>query len=123
VLQRTTRTSAPCRQFVELPNLIVQLAKLSETARPGVWRYEALVTNTGKGAATSVSVRFTVDGDLLDTLTVASVAPGETRSLVIRGPACRRVATLDVDPEKAIAETTDEDNLFELSCADLTNAG
>jgi hypothetical protein len=122
-LERASRRSAPCRQFVELPNLVAQFRKFSPTTSPGVWRYEAVVKNTGKGTATNVPVRFTVDGSVIDTLTLASLAPGESRSLAIRGPQCRRLAKLEVDPDKVITETTDEDNLSEWQCAGLTITG
>jgi hypothetical protein len=122
VVQRATRRSAPCRQFLELPNLITAFTR-AEEALPGVWRYQAFVRNTGEGPATGVPVRFTVDGDVVDTFTLASLASGETRSLAFRGPRCKRLATVEVDPEKRITETTDEDNLYEFNCADLTNLG
>ncbi len=120
---RAKRRSAPCRQFVVLPNLTIRLIGVFPTASPGVMRYSAAVTNTGKGAATNVPVRLTVDGDVVDTVALASIAPGEERSVAIRGPHCRRAAKLEVDPDKAIAESSDEDNLFELTCAGLRAAG
>jgi hypothetical protein len=119
VVERARRRSAPCRQFDEPPNLVVQLTRIAPSVLPGVMRYEVLVANTGKGAASGVPVRLAVDGDVVDTVTVASLGPGEERSLVIRGPECRRLAKLDVDPEKAIAESSDDDNVFELRCAGL----
>ena len=82
-------------------------------------RYEAIVQNTGKAAASAVPVRLTVDGDVVDTVTLASLAPGEQRSVAIRGPQCQRVVKLEADPEKAIAESSDDDNAFELSCTAL----
>jgi hypothetical protein len=123
VVRRARRRSAPCRQFDDPPNLVTQLARVAPTTLPGVSRYEAIVSNTGRGPATGVPVRLTVDGDVVDTVTVASLGPGEERSLVIRGPHCRRLAKLEVDPEKAIAESSDDDNTFELTCAQLRNAG
>lgn len=115
---RAKRTSAPCRQFVDLPNLTAQFTRSTETA-PGVWRYDVLVRNTGKGGATDVPVRLTIDGDVVDTRTLASLAPGETRKFPIRGPECTRLAKLEVDPDKAIAETNDEDNRYDWHCAGL----
>jgi hypothetical protein len=38
---------------------------------------------------------------------------------VIRGPECSRLVKLEADPEKAIAESSDVDNVHELSCAAL----
>jgi hypothetical protein len=116
VVERARRRSAACRQFDEPPNLVGELTRIGASSLPGVNRYEALVRNTGQGAAAAVAVRLSVDGDVVDTVTLASLAPGEQRSLVIRGPECRRLAKLEVDPEQAIAESSDDDNVFELPC-------
>jgi hypothetical protein len=122
IVERAHRRSAPCRQFTVLPNLTVQLLGIAPTTSPGVVRYRAAVTNTGKGPATAVPVRLTVDGDVVDTVSLASLAPGENQLVTIRGPECHRLAKLEVDPALAIAESSDEDNVFEHSCASLTNA-
>jgi hypothetical protein len=116
---RAKRRSPRCRQFVALPNLVARLTGLLPSRVAGVVRYEALVTNNGKAAASSIPVRLTVDGNVIDTVTVTSLAPGEQRSIVIRGPRCRRIVRLEADPQKAITETTDADNLHELSCTRL----
>jgi hypothetical protein len=123
VLTRAKRRSARCRQFVELPNLTTQLTGITATNVDGVVRYDALVTNTGKAAAGNVPVRLTVDANVVDTVTVSSLAPGEQRSLAIRGPECRKLVRLEADPQKSIAESTDADNASELTCAALTNLG
>jgi hypothetical protein len=122
-LARAKRRSAPCRQFVELPNLTTQITDVRDTEVPGVHRYQALVRNSGKAAATAVPVRLTVDGDVVDTLTLATLGAGEERSLTIRGPACNRLAKLEVDPEQVISEGSDTDNVAEFSCAALRNVG
>jgi subtilase family serine protease len=66
-----------------------------------------------------VPVRLTVDGDVVDTVTLASLAPGEQRSVAIPGPECHGLVRLEADPEKAIAESSDTDNVHELTCAAL----
>ena len=116
---RAKRRSARCRQFVTLPNLVARLTGVLSTKVAGVVRYEGLVTNTGKAAASAIPVLLTVDGNVIDTVTIASLAPGEQRSIVIRGPRCHRLARLEADPQKAITETSDADNLHELSCTRL----
>ncbi len=120
---RAKRRSARCRQFVELPNLVARIAAVDAGQVAGVVRYEALVTNTGKAAATDVPVRLTVDGNVVDTVTLASLAPGEQRTLAIRGPKCHSLVRLEADPEQAIAESSDADNAHELTCAALRNIG
>lgn len=118
VVQHTRRRSARCRQFVRLPNLVARIQAVIPTM-PGVVRYQALVRNTGHASASSIPVRLTVDGTVVDTVTIASLAPGEERSVVIRGPECHRVVRLEADPEQSIAESSDLDNAHELSCTDL----
>lgn len=123
VLARARRRSGRCRQFVELPNLATNITAVTPTKVDGVVRYDALVTNFGKAAASDVPVRLTVDGNVVDTVTIASLGPAEQRSLAIRGPECRRLVRLEADPEKSIAESSDADNASELTCAALRNIG
>jgi hypothetical protein len=116
---RARRRSARCRQFIALPNLVARITAVDVGQVAGVVRYEALVRNTGKAAATNVPVRLTVDGNVVDTVTVASLAPGEQRTVAIRGPKCHRLVRLEADPDQAIAESSDADNAHELTCAAL----
>ena len=122
VILRAKRRSAACRQFRTLPNLTVDLTRVVRSQVPGVWRYEATVANTGRAGATGVPVRLTVDGDVVDTVRIASLRRGERRTVVIRGPQCTRLAILEVDPDQAIAESSDADNADERGCAALMNA-
>jgi hypothetical protein len=123
VLARAKRRSGRCRQFVELPNLTAQLMGVTKTAVAGVVRYDAVVTNVGKADAGNVPVRLTIDGNVVDTVTIASLARGEQRALAIRGPECERTVRVEADPEKSIAESSDADNASELTCAALRNIG
>ena len=122
-LARATRRSARCRQFEELPNLVVRIARELRTKVAGVVRYEVVVGNSGRAAASAVPVRLTVDGTVVDTVMLASLAPGEKRTIVIRGPECTRLVRLEADPEQAIAESSDVDNVHELTCAALRKSG
>jgi CARDB len=118
-LARTRRRSARCRQFDELPNLVAGITAVLPVV-PGVVRYQAQVQNTGKASASAIPVRLTVDGKVVDTVKLASLAPGEERSIVIRGPECHRHVKLEVDPKQAIAESSDLDNSHELTCNTLS---
>jgi len=117
-IERARRRSPRCRQFLTLPNLTAKITRTRPSDVPGVVRYEALVTNVGEAAVAAVPVRLSVDGDVIDTVTFP-LAPGEARSVVIRGPQCRSLVRVEADPEKAIAETSEADNAHELSCANL----
>ena len=115
---RAQRRSARCRQFVALPNLVAKLTHVGPAKVPGVMRYESLVRNTGDATVAAAPLRLTVDGDVVDTVSL-SLAPHESRTVVIRGPRCNRLARVEADPEKAIAETSEADNAHELTCANL----
>jgi hypothetical protein len=117
-IERAERRSPRCRQFVALPNLTAKITRIGASRVPGVMRYESLVSNTGQAAVAAVPVRLTVDGDVVDTVSLG-LAPGEARTVVIRGPECHRLARVEADPDKAIAETSDDDNAHDLSCANL----
>jgi CARDB len=121
-LARAKRRSRRCRQFVALPNLVAQLRGV-RVATPGVARYRALVTNTGKAGAKAVQVRLVVDGTIVDTRIIAAIEPGEQRSLAIRGPECMSGARLEADPDRVISESSDTDNSHELSCDALRSLG
>jgi hypothetical protein len=116
VVAHTVRRSSPCRQFVTLPNLVVRITRVAATTVPGVVRYEGTVSNTGRAPVTSVPVRLTVDGDIVNTVTLTTLLAGEERSVLIRGPECHTRAELEADPDKAITENSEEDNLHELTC-------
>jgi hypothetical protein len=115
---RAQRRSPRCRQFLALPNLTTRITRVAPTRTAGVMRYEALVTNSGHASVAAVPVRFSVDGDVVDTLTFP-LGAGEAKSVVIRGPQCDSLVRVEADPEKTIAETSEDDNTHELTCADL----
>jgi hypothetical protein len=117
-VERAQRRSPGCRQFFTLPNLATEITRVAPTKVPGVTRYETLVSNTGNASVEAVPVRITVDGDVVDTVTL-SLGPREARPLVIRGPECRELVRVEVDPAKTIAETSEDDNAHELTCANL----
>jgi hypothetical protein len=119
LIERARRRSARCRQFLTLPNLTARITSVTKTKVAGVVRYEALVRNTGLAAVEAVPVRFSVDGDVIDTVSFP-LGPGEERFIRIRGPHCHRLARVEADPDKAIAETSEDDNAHELSCADIS---
>jgi subtilase family serine protease len=119
VIARTRRRSAPCHQFTALPNLTAALAGVQGTRDKGVLRYTVRVANLGEAAATAVPVRLTVDGAVVDTVTLASLRVDERRLLTFRGPECRTSVTAAVDPDGVLVESSENDNRQTLRCADL----
>ena len=119
VVERVRRRSAPCRQFLTLPNLTARITRIRPTDVPGVVRYETVMTNTGQAAVASAPLRLSVDGGVVDTVSVP-LGAGEAKTVAIRGPQCRQGVRVEADPRKTIAETSEADNVHELSCASLS---
>jgi hypothetical protein len=117
-IERTQRRSPRCRQFLTLPNLTTRITRVAPTTVAGVMRYEALVSNLGQAPVASVPVRLSVDGDVIDTVSFP-LGAGEARPVVIRGPQCHTLVRVEADPETVIAESSEDDNAHELSCANL----
>jgi hypothetical protein len=115
----THRNSAPCRQYDVLPNLTAAPVSVKALRQAGVVRYRVLVTNEGIATATGVPVRLSVDGDVVDTVTVAQLLPAERRTVSILGPACVDSVKVEVDPDGVIVESAESDNAREIACGDL----
>jgi hypothetical protein len=113
------RRSPACRQYDVLPNLTATPTGRKATRQEGVVSYRVLVTNEGIAAATGVPVRLTVDGDVIDTVTIAALAPAERHVIAIQGPACKRTVKAEADPDGVIVESSEADNAHEVACADL----
>jgi subtilase family serine protease len=86
----------------------------------GVVRYEVLVENSGVAPASGVPVRLSVDRLAVNTVTVASLAPGEIRTLTIHGPACRNSVEAVADPDGVLVESSETDNAHRVACDELT---
>jgi hypothetical protein len=110
------RRSAECRQDGDLPNLAVGPISARRGLAPGNEIYSMPVTNTGKAVADSVKVDLMVDSASADAYTIESLAPGQTETIEISGPACRGHVRAVVDPENRIVETTEGDNSRRRRC-------
>jgi hypothetical protein len=119
LLESAQRRSAFCRQPEQLPNLAVRVTGASSTRTPGVVRYHVRLANSGVAVAAGIPVRLSVDGGVIDTVTVPSLLPGERRWLSIRGPDCTSSVEAAVDPNGLISESTRADDVSRVACADL----
>jgi subtilase family serine protease len=78
-----------------------------------------LVTNEGIATATGIPVRLTVDGDVVDTVTVAELDPAERLVIGIQGPKCTESVKAEADPDGVIVESSEGDNAHEVACSAL----
>jgi CARDB len=118
-LLTASHRSAPCRQFDALPNLHARLLDAAATSVPGTLRYDIRTWNSGLAPANAVEVSLEVDGRLIETMTVASLFPDESSQLPFRGPECQSVVRTKADPDGAIVETSEDDNVHQLACSDV----
>jgi hypothetical protein len=119
LLETARRTSAPCRLFDALPNLTVDLVDVEPGRKAGVTRYHVEALNDGVAPALAVPVQLEVDGDVVNSVTIATLLPAERRELIIHGPECSSSVEATVDPDGVLVESTEDDNTDLIECADL----
>jgi hypothetical protein len=115
-IERTRRTSPACRQYVGVPNLTSAVTGVAPAKVAGVARYEMRVSNEGAAPAEDVEARLTVDGSVVDTVTIASLEPGMSRDVAVLGPACKSSAASMADPDGVIVESSEDDNGHSVAC-------
>jgi CARDB len=116
LLERTRKTSRACRQFDEVPNLTSSVGDWAPTKVPGVVRYVMRVANTGAAAAVDFDARLSVDGGVVDTVTIASLEPGASRDVAVLGPECTSSVSSIADPDGVIVESVEDDNADTENC-------
>jgi hypothetical protein len=116
LLERTRRTSRVCRQFEKVPNLTSAVAGYGPTKVPGVIRYLMRIANTGVAPAVDVDARLSVDGGVVDTVTIPLLDPGASRDVAVLGPACASLVSAIADPDGVIVESSEDDNEHTVEC-------
>jgi hypothetical protein len=119
VVRRARRKSRPCSQAGPLPNLRVRITGAGAAATPGASRYALRLVNAGDGAAEQVGVALEVDGSIADTRTVERLEAGQAQELELRGPACKGSVRAIADQPNSIRESSESDNIHELTCDQL----
>jgi hypothetical protein len=116
LIERTRRTSRVCRQFEDVPNLTSAVAGYEPTKVPGVIRYLMRIANTGAAPAVEAEARLSVDGGVVDTVTIPTLDPGSSRDVAVLGPACTSSVSSIVDPDGVIVESSEDDNEHTVDC-------
>jgi CARDB len=116
LLERARRTSPACRQYDGVPNLTSAVTGFGPAKVPGVFRYEMRISNTGAAPAEDVEARLRVDGGVVDTVTIASLEPGDSRDVAVLGPACASTVASMADPDGVIVESVEDDNGHTVDC-------
>jgi CARDB len=116
LVERTRRTSRSCRQFDEVPNLTSTVTGQGPTKVPGVARYVMRIANSGAAPAVDFDARLSVDGGVVDTVTIGSLDPGDSREVAVLGPECTSSVSSVADPDGVIVESSEDDNAHTVNC-------
>lgn len=117
-IRRARRRSQSCGQPGVLPNLSLVHVTGGRLlpAQPPVATYTVRVANRGHAAAPRFGVSLAVDGAIVDTQSVLGLSPGERRDLIFTGPLCQGTVTARVDPDDAVREASERDNILASPC-------
>jgi hypothetical protein len=116
LIERTRRTSSACRQYDDVPNLTSAVLGFEPTKVPGIVRYEMRISNDGSATAEDVEAQLSVDGAVVDTVTIDSLERDDSREVAVLGPACTRSVSSMADPDGVIVESSEADNGHTVSC-------
>jgi hypothetical protein len=110
------RRSDVCEVQGSLPDLRVVRISARRGSTPGTASYSVVVRNAGGADARSVGVGLSVDGTPLAASTVGSLIALETRTVRFSGPACTAAISAVADPDNALREEIEDDNVLSLPC-------
>lgn len=99
---RRTITGKSCKQKKPLPRLALQNATEVPSADSTDVIHTLTVANTGRSEAVDVPVAVVVDNQPPLLSSVDSIGPRQSVDVVIRAPACSRVAYAQIDPLRAL---------------------
>jgi hypothetical protein len=113
VLRSARATSSACRQPDVRPDLEPLRVELAPGPDAGTLLYRVTVRNSGKTAADAFDVTL---GDAVQH--VADLAAGAQQVVTFTGPPCVAAAppTVTVDPDDAVDERDEDDNVLVTSC-------
>ena len=78
--------------------------------------YRVDVANRGPVASPPSHVRLSVDEDVVDTVPVPALGPGELRAVWLTGPPCGITLSATVDPADGVRESDELDNTLVRDC-------
>lgn len=118
VRRSATAVTGPCAQGDLRPDLAVSGITVRPGARPGVFRYVALVRNVGRGGSGPTTVSLESGGAALRTLRLPALRPGGRRVVRFSGPACNPAAPPSVvaDPSGLVPDANRANNTLAVTC-------
>lgn len=115
-LRSARRRSDVCEVEGSLPDLRILKISARRGSAPGTASYSVVVRNAGGADARGVGVRLTIDGAQLPASSLSSLIALETRSVRFSGPACTAAISAVIDPDNALREENEADNVLSVPC-------
>lgn len=115
-LRSARRRSDVCEVEGSLPDLRILKISARRGSAPGTASYSVVVRNAGGADARGVGVRLTIDGAQLPASSLSSLIALETRSVRFSGPACTEAISAVIDPDNALREENEADNVLSVPC-------
>lgn len=120
LLRRATRRSGDCRQRGRLPDLrVTRVTAQRLDGALGATRYVLWVANDGRARSEASEVQLAVDGATVDTPAVEPLRPGQRRRVFVTGPDCVAAVRAEVDPDDALRESGERNNVRDAACPAL----
>jgi CARDB len=118
VVRRARRVTPVCRQPDPRPDLRAGALAAAPGLAANSVTYLLSVRNAGRGAAGPFAVALAGAGMPQAPVTVAGLAPGESRVVELAGPRCAPGSTVRfaLDPANAIAESDEADDVVDRAC-------
>lgn len=116
VVRTAKRRSGVCEVEGALPDLRVLRISARTGASTGRASYSVVVRNAGAVDARNVGVGLTVDGSPVAASTIGSLVAFETRTVRFSGPACSGAVSAVIDPDDALRERAEDDNVLSIPC-------
>jgi hypothetical protein len=115
LLKRARRVSKPCVQDRGLPNLVVSAVRILPGDASGTAQYSVTIDNTGEGPAEGFQVTLIIDGAVADERKVDRLDAGESDTVDLNGPDCKRLRAV-VDRYEDVPEEREDDNSLRSRC-------
>ncbi len=122
VLRTARRTTPACEQDDRRPDLAPGALTAEPGPEPGTLRYRLEVRNEGAGPAGPSAVELDVGGTVVRTA-LGRLAVGRLALAELVAPACAAPVGVRLDPDDAVLESDEADNLASLPCPSVHAAG
>ena len=115
-LRFARRRSDVCEQEGALPNLRIVRISTRAGSTPSTAGYSVVVRNAGGADVRNVKLGLLADGTGIAGTRIGRIEARDTRTIRFAGAACSEAVSAVIDPDNAIRETAEDDNVLSVPC-------